>query len=137
MCDTVRSLVCGVGVLGQILFADGDVAFACHAASAFAIESFIVGLQGVQAVDVAVVHAERRGDQHGVVNLQVRCDQFARRVYVGGRNQLAILLHFARNDEQRLEFGADGGLREGGLHLLDQRFSATQMGRGNGSVNAV
>src|SRR5580704_14634081 len=53
-------------------------------------------------IDVAVVHAERRRDQHRVVNLFV-----GRAVLPGARNifardLLAALLHLAGNGEQRL-----------------------------------
>jgi len=60
-------------VAGEVLFADGDISIAGDTAAALAVEGFIVGLVGSEAVDVAVVHAEGGGNEHGVVNLEVGC----------------------------------------------------------------
>ena len=122
---------------GEVLFAYRDISVAGHAAAALAIEGFVVGLVGAETVDIAVVHAEGRGDQHGIVNLNFGCAMLARGFDIGTGDQLAILLDLTRNDQQRLELGADVGLREVGLDLLHQRLVAAQVGRGNGAVNAV
>ena len=51
--------------------ARGGVTMIGDALADFAIDARIARLPGGQAVDVAVVHAECRGDQHGVVNFLV------------------------------------------------------------------
>jgi hypothetical protein len=55
---------------------------------------------------------------------------------VGCRHQLAILLHFTGDAEERLEFEADVGLGEVGLDLLDERLIAAEMGCCGCTVNA-
>src|SRR5271170_7567474 len=57
----------------QILLADGYVAFAGDELAAFAIHRFVFGLPGGESVDVAVEHAERGGDQDGVVDFEIGC----------------------------------------------------------------
>jgi hypothetical protein len=56
---------------GKIFFADLDVSYARDPLSALAIHVFVARLDGVEAVDVAVEHAEGGGDQDGVVDLEV------------------------------------------------------------------
>ena len=52
-------------------------------------------------------------------------------------DQLAVLLDLAGDGQQGLELGADVGLREVGLDLLDESFVAAQVGGGDGAVDAV
>ena len=57
--------------------------------------------EGGQTVDVAVVHAERRGDQHRVVDLQIGGALFAGRGDQFGSDLAARLLYGARDVQRR------------------------------------
>src|SRR5579862_5996374 len=113
-----------VNCFGQVFFADFDIAVAGNAGAAFAIEGFVDGLPGSEAVDVAVVHAEGGGDQDRVVNFEIGGAFAAGGFDVRGGDEFAVLLHFAGNRQQGFELGRNGGLHEIGLDLLDQRFVA-------------
>ena len=72
-----------------------------------AVEVGIVGRPGGEPVDVAVEHAERRGDEHGVVDFEVGGAQLARALDVGGVTCLPLCRRLAGDDEQRLELVGD------------------------------
>ena len=63
-------------------------------------------LPGTKAVNVAVVHAESRGNEDGVVDLDVGGPVRPRLGDIIGRDPLAVLLNLARDRGQRLELRA-------------------------------
>jgi len=71
---------------------------------ALAVEDGVVGLDGGEAVDVAVVHAEGSGDEDGVVDFEVGGAEAARVGYVVGGHVFAAVLDFGGDDEERFEF---------------------------------
>src|SRR5438477_11498959 len=81
-CNFLRSLFCGTAV-----------ALVSHSLSHFAISFRLERLPGLQTVHVAVVHAEGRGDQNGIVNLLVGRALAAGAVNGFGAHILAGLLH--------------------------------------------
>ena len=76
--------------------------------AALAIELGILRRPRRQAVDVPVAEAEHRGDEDGVVNLEVGGPELARALDVGRRDVLTVPRGLAGNDQQRLEFFRDG-----------------------------
>ena len=48
-----------------------DVSLASHPLAHFVVDPLVGRREGRQTIDVAVVHAERGGDEHRVVNLDV------------------------------------------------------------------
>ena len=56
---------------GKYVLLQLDITFAGDYFAALAIHGFVARLRGGQAVDVAVVHAEGRGDENGIVNFNV------------------------------------------------------------------
>jgi hypothetical protein len=76
--------------------------------STLAINFGIRGGPGSQSVDVAVVHAEGCGDEHGVVDLLVGGAFPTCALDIFGRDLLAALLHFAGDRKQRLELVRNG-----------------------------
>src|SRR5262249_37491112 len=94
----------------------------------------VVGGDGGQAVDVAVVHAERGGDQDGVVDLHVGGAGVA-----GGGDQVggdlqAAALDRAGDGQQRAQLRGDRGLRGVGPHLVHQGHPLGQLGGGERGV---
>src|SRR5579875_2209575 len=71
--------------------------------SHFAVHRLVARLPGTQAVNVAVVHTERRSDEHRVVNLDVRGSMSLCVGDIIGGNALAVLLDLARDGQQRLQ----------------------------------
>jgi hypothetical protein len=69
----------------------------------FAIHGRVGGRPGGQAIDVAVVHAESRGDQYGVVNLLIRCATLPCTSDITFGNPLATFLHLASDGQQGLQ----------------------------------
>ena len=63
----------------------------------------VLGSDGGQAIDVAVEHAERCGDQHGVVDLHVSRPGPTGAVDIAGGDAAAALLHLSAHLEQSCE----------------------------------
>jgi hypothetical protein len=87
---------------------------------AHGIEGRIVRGDGSQAVDVPVIHAERRGDQNGVVDLGIGGASRPSRFHMLGGNLQPAFLHCGRDGEERLHLVRDRRGREVSAHLLDQ-----------------
>src|SRR6185437_1421645 len=100
------------------------------------IHGFVAGLPCVQTIDVAVVHAERSGDQHRVMDFEIGCAEGASLGYVFGGDALAALLHFACDCEQRLELGGDCRFLKICLYLL-HGFRATEVTGGSRSMSCL
>ena len=67
-----------VGDFGrEILFADVDVSLASDTLAPFTIHRFVSRLRCGKAVDIAVEHAERGGNKHRVMNLEIGRAQVA------------------------------------------------------------
>ena len=81
---------------------DVDVAVACDMFATLTIHCFVSWLRGGEAVDVSVEHAECRGDQHGVVDLDIGRSCFTGVCDIFRRNVLAALLYMSRDDEESL-----------------------------------
>ena len=86
-----------------------------------------VGRPGREPVDVAVVHAERRGDQHRVVDLDVGRALPARVLHVLGRDGAAVVLHLRGDREQRTQLVADRSAVGVDLHLVDELHAAVEL----------
>src|ERR1700691_4861921 len=74
----------------------------------FGVHGFIPRLPCAQAVDVAVVHAEGRGNQHRVVNLDIGGALLFRPRNVVRADTLAILLYLAGNRQQSFQLRTHG-----------------------------
>ena len=75
----------------------------------FSVRLRIRGLPGVEAVDVAVVHAERRSDQDRVVNLEVGRAFSPCRVDVRARDALTVNRDLARDVQEGAKLRIDLG----------------------------
>lgn len=85
-----------VGDLGRkILFADVDVSLASDTLASFTIHRFVSRLRCGKAVNIAVEHAERRCDEHCVMNLEIGCAQVASACDRLCRDLLATPLYLA------------------------------------------
>ena len=70
---------------------------------ALAVEPGIVGRPRRQAVHVAIAQAEDGGDEHRVVNLEVRGAELPGARDIGGRDVLPADRRLAGDDKQRLQ----------------------------------
>src|SRR5450432_3495756 len=76
----------------RVLHWSGDIAFMRHARAHGDISFLLLRSPGGKTVNVAVVHAEGRGDQDCVVNLGVSCSFLASACDVFRGDTLAALL---------------------------------------------
>lgn len=83
-------------------------------------------LPGGQPVNVAVIHAECRCNQHRVVNLGIRCSLLAGGIHSGACHVLSSTLHLPRNDQQSLQLFRNVRFIEFNVDLFD-RFAAAQV----------
>jgi hypothetical protein len=72
--------------------------------SVFPVGVRVFGSPGGQAVDIAVVHAKSRGDQHGVVDLLVGCALLAGTIDILGLDRVAAEPHLLGDVQQRFQF---------------------------------
>lgn len=89
----------------------------------------VVGHRRRQPVSIAVVHAERGGDEHGVVKLLVGRACLAGRVDIQGADVLAAPLD-GGDPQQRPQLGVDWRAVRIRPYLVDQRHAARQLGDG-------
>lgn len=94
-------------------------------------------LHSCQPIHLAVVHAERCRNQNGVVDFNVGLAQAARLLHIFSRYQLAITLHFACDNEQRLQLPRYVGVLKVGLGAAHQFLVAVQMSRRNGAMDRL
>ena len=91
------------------------------------VELGVVGLQRVEAVDVAVVHAERRRDENGVVDLEIGRALAPGRVDVRARDALAVDRDLAGDVEERAQLGVDRGGVGVALDLFDEVDASVEL----------
>ena len=104
-----------------------------------ALRHLVVGLTGVggpgcQAIDVAVVHAERGGDQDRVVDLDVSGTLVASGADVGLGHVAAAALDGCRDLQQGAEPWAYGRLARVPLDAVDDVVAAIELTSGEGRV---
>ena len=100
-----------------------------HALSHPVVGLLVGGGEGGESVDVAVVHAERRGDEHGVVDFPVGRSLGARALDVRSGDVLAALLHLTGDREQGLELWRDRRRLRIRRHGVDDGVVAVMMMR--------
>ena len=103
---------------------------------ALPVELRVFGRPRRQAIDIAVEHAECRGNQHGVVNLDVGGPVQARARHVAGHHVRPAARGLCSDDQQRLQLVGDAGLLEVVLHL-DHQVLVLQMMGGDSAVNGL
>jgi len=103
----------------------------------FSVPLRIRGLPGVEAVDVAVVHAERRSDQDRVVNLEVGRAFSPCRVDVRARDALTVNRDLARDVQEGAKLRIDLGRIGIVLYVLDQLDPAVELESGEGAVRVL
>ena len=104
---------------------------------ALAVEIGIVRRPCRQAVDVAVAEAEHGGDEHGVVNLEIRRPERASTCDVCRGHQPAALGRLAGDDQQRLELVGDGRAFRIALDVEHQRLVAAEVVRGDRAMDRL
>src|SRR5687768_17510021 len=97
MCGMVSAFGTGGHFGWPVGLAEPHVAVRGQALAHRVVGGRIRGREGGEAVDVAVVHAEGRGDEHRVVNLHVGGAVGARLCDVVRGDLLAALLYLARD----------------------------------------
>src|ERR1700691_167441 len=90
-----------------------------------------------QAVYIAVVHAEGRRNQHGVVNLQVGGALLPRACDIFGLNVLSATLYFTGDSQQRLEFAGDIRALKIALYRLNRILVSTEVMRRNRAMGGL
>src|ERR1700683_5872515 len=114
-----------------------NVAFPRNAFPAFAVPFGISGSPRSQAIDVAVAHAENRGDQYGVVDFLVVGAFVTCALDIFGGDVLTALLYFAGYGEQRLLLVRDGRGLEVAFYLSYQGFVVPEIVSGGSSVYSL
>ena len=86
------------------------------------------------AIDIPVIHTEGCGDEHRVMDLEIRGTESASSLDVLRTHEFATLLDFARDLEQRFQLVRDGSVLEIALHVVHKLLVAAEVVRRNRAV---
>src|SRR5678815_798227 len=104
-----------------------------HMPGPLAVPLGVGGRPRAKTVDVAVEHAERGGDQHGVVDFRVGGAFAPRPLDVLNADRAAALLHTRGDSQKRPQLRRDRGCIRASQDLVNQRL-VLEMTRGDGRV---
>src|ERR1700685_3082939 len=107
---------------GKIFFADADVPLASDTLATFTIHRFIAWLRRSKAIDIAVIHAERSGDEHGIVNLNIGCAQLTGLRHCLCSYVLSTALNLSCDDQKCFQFVGYLRVVKVKLHTLHEPF---------------
>ena len=92
------------------------------------------GLPGREPIDVAVIHAERRRDQNGIVYIQIARALLTRLVDKLGCDSLCVSLNMSSNLQQRFEFRGEVCSSRIAADCIDKLGAPTNMMGGGCTV---